>query len=215
MRISRSVPLIAISLLAAAPASAQAVRYRLEPGETRISFDASATMGRFSGRARRTSGWAEVGDATTLAGTRGEIHVDAASFGTGVALRNRHLRDEMETEKYPWIRFVLDRVEPSSRGGAATLHGRLTIKATTREVAIPAMIGLAGDTLVVDGQLPAKFTEYGMRPPSRLGGATRVRDDLLLRFHAVFVRADARSSAPRKPSRTLAMDPPGAPHRPR
>ncbi|HEU4453079.1 MAG TPA: YceI family protein [Longimicrobium sp.] len=190
MRISRSIPILAVSLLAAAPAAGQAVRYELVPGETRVSFDASATMGRFSGTARRTSGWADVGDTATFAGTRGEIHVDAASFGTGVALRNRHLRDEMETKKHPWIRFVLDRVAPSDRPGAVTLHGRLTIKAATREVAIPATVTRSEGTITVDGQLPAKFTEYGMRPPSRLGGATRVRDDLLLRFHAVFRRAD-------------------------
>lgn len=194
MRIPRPAALFAVTILAAAsPLSAQAVRHELDREATRISFDASATMGKFSGRAQRFGGWADVGDTTTFAGTRGEIHVDAASFGTGVALRNRHLRDEMETERYPFIRFVLDRVTPSDRasdrGRAVTLHGRLTIKAATREVEIPATVVRDGGAIVVDGQLPVKFTEYGMRPPTRLGGATRVRDDLTLRFHAVFRRA--------------------------
>lgn len=194
MRISRSAIVIAASL-AIAPVStdAQAARYELDSEATRISFDASATMGKFSGRAQRVGGWADVGDTATFAGTRGEIHVDAASFGTGVALRNRHLRDEMETERYPFITFVLDRVAPSNRavdaGRAVTLHGRLTIKAATREVEIPATVTRGGGAIIVDGQLPAKFTEYGMRPPSRLRGATRVRDDLTLRFHAVFRRS--------------------------
>ncbi|HEX8691988.1 MAG TPA: YceI family protein [Longimicrobium sp.] len=190
----RSIPLCTAVLLAAAadPAAAQ-TRYELVPAETRVSFDASATMGRFSGRAQRVSGWVDVGDAETLAGTRGEVSVDAGSFGTGIALRNRHLRDEMEVERYPWIRFVLERVTPSggaAEGGrAVTLHGRLTIKAATREVEIPATVTQSDGTLTVDGQLPAKFTEYGMRPPTRMGGMTRVRDELTLRFHVVFRRA--------------------------
>jgi polyisoprenoid-binding protein YceI len=195
MRISRPAALFAASMLtAASPLTGQAVRYELDREATRISFDASATMGKFSGRAQRVGGWADVGDTATFAGTRGEIHIDAASFGTGVALRNRHLRDEMETERYPFIRFALDSVAPtrlsmSAVGRTVTLHGRLTIKAATREVAFPAVVTRAGGAIIVDGQLPAKFTEYGMRPPTRLGGATRVRDDLTLRFHAVFRRA--------------------------
>lgn len=186
MRCSLSAVVI-VSVAWAAPVTAQPVRYELAPAETRIGFDASATMGRFSGRASRVSGWADVTDSLTFAGTRGEVHVDAASFGTGIALRNRHLRDEMEVERYPWIRFVLTGATPAEDGGV-TLRGRLTIKATTREVAIPATVSRAGGAITVDGRLPVKFTEYGMRPPTRMAGMARVRDDLVLHFHAVFRR---------------------------
>ncbi|HYJ79640.1 MAG TPA: YceI family protein [Longimicrobiaceae bacterium] len=183
-----ALPLLVASLAAPAGGRAQATRYELAPAESRIGFDASATMGRFGGRASRVSGWADVADSLTLAGTRGEVHVDAASFGTGIALRNRHLRDEMEVGRYPWIRFVLTNVTPS-QGGGAMLQGRLTIKAETREVSIPATVARADGAITLDGRLPVKFTEYGMRPPSRMAGMTRVRDDLVLHFHAVFRRA--------------------------
>jgi polyisoprenoid-binding protein YceI len=185
----RPIPVLVTALAAwTAPAAAQPVRHELAPAESRVGFDASATMGRFSGRAERVSGWADVGDSLTFAGTRGEVHVDAASFGTGIALRNRHLRDEMEVARYPWIRFVLTGTTPAP-GGRVTLHGRLTIKAATREVAIPATVSRADGAITVDGRLPIKFTEYGMRPPTRMAGMTRVRDDLVLHFHAVFRRA--------------------------
>lgn len=189
------VPMFAVLSFAAAPtAGAQADRFMLDSVETRVWFEARASMGRFNGTARRVSGWAEAGSLPGFAGGRGEITVDAASFGTGVALRNRHLRGELETERYPTIRFVVDRVERAEmqmRSGEpvlVTLHGRLTIRDVTREVAIPAQVRRHDAGFAVDGSLATKFTDWGMQPPSQMGGLARVRDDLTLRFHAVFRR---------------------------
>ena len=41
----------------------------------------------------------------TRAGTRWQIDVGAGSFRTGVALRNQHLRNEMEVDRYPLRAF--------------------------------------------------------------------------------------------------------------
>src|SRR5215207_5181350 len=65
VRISRSAALLAalcVHMAMPEPTDARAVRYELDREATRISFDASATMGRFSGRAQRVNGWADVGD---------------------------------------------------------------------------------------------------------------------------------------------------------
>lgn len=174
--------------LASTPAAAQAVRYELVPAQTRVWFDADATMGHFQGTAGQVSGWADVPQAATAGGARGEVNVGAASFRTGIALRNQHLRNELQSERYPFIRFVLERTEAGT-GSAVTLHGRLVVKDHLTEVAIPATAVCADGVLTVDGSLPTKFTALGMRPPTRMGGLTRVRDDLTLRFHAVFRRA--------------------------
>jgi polyisoprenoid-binding protein YceI len=193
MPIFRRIPLALLLIVPQSISAQAATRYELVPAETRVWFDADATMGRFRGLAQRVSGWAVAGDTTSLGGARGEIVVDAASFGTGVALRNRHLRTEMDTERYPNVSFALDRVTLSERavplGRAVTLHGRLTVKGNTRQVQIPAAIRFPDGGVVVDGDLATKFTELGMQPPTRMGGLTKVRDDLHLRFHAVFRRA--------------------------
>lgn len=170
-----------------ASAPTQAVRYELVPAPSRVWFDASATMGRFQGVAQEVSGWADVSDTVAYGGTRGQIDVGAASFHTGVALRNQHLRNEMEVERYPFVRFVLEGATPRE-AGALTLRGRLIVKDHATPVTIPTRLTRANGEVVLDGELPTKFTDLGMRLPTRMGGLTRVRDDFVIHFHAVFRR---------------------------
>ena len=177
--------LAAVSL--APTVHAQAIRYALVPAQSRVWFDASATMGRFQGVAQQVSGWADVTDTVAYGGTRGQIDVGAGSFRTGVALRNQHLRNEMEVERHPFVRFILEGSTPGE-AGALVLRGRLVVKDRSTSVTIRARAARANGDVVLDGELPTKFTELGMRPPTRMGGLTRVRDDFVIHFHAVFRR---------------------------
>jgi polyisoprenoid-binding protein YceI len=144
-------------------------------------------MGRFQGVAQQVSGWADVSDTVAYGGTRGQIDVGAGSFRTGVALRNQHLRNEMEVERHPFVRFILEGATPGE-AGALVLRGRLVVKDRSTPVTIRARATRANGDVVLDGELPTKFTELGMRPPTRMGGLTRVRDDFVIHFHAVFRR---------------------------
>jgi polyisoprenoid-binding protein YceI len=181
-----------LALLSATPLfvtalCAQTVRYELVPTQSRVWFEASATMGRFQGVAQQVGGWADVSDSVSYAGTRGQIDVGAGSFRTGVALRNQHLRNEMEVERYPFVRFVLEGASPGA-AGVLELRGRLVVKDHSTPVTIRARTARTDGAVVLDGELPTKFTELGMRPPTRMGGLTRVRDDFVIHFHAVFRR---------------------------
>jgi polyisoprenoid-binding protein YceI len=144
-------------------------------------------MGRFQGVAGQVSGWADVTDTVAYGGTRGQIDVGAGSFRTGVALRNQHLRNEMEVERHPFVRFILEGATPGE-AGVLVLRGRLVVKDRSTPVTIRARATRANGDVVLDGELPTKFTELGMRPPTRMGGLTRVRDDFVIHFHAVFRR---------------------------
>jgi hypothetical protein len=68
------------------------------------------------------------------------------------------------------------------------LHGTLVVKDRPTAVSVPASVTRGGGTITVDGSLPTRFTALGMQPPSRMAGMARVRDPLVLRFHAVFRR---------------------------
>jgi polyisoprenoid-binding protein YceI len=188
-RLDLRVPLLAFAASAlASPMAAQAVRYELVPAQSRVWFDASATMGRFQGVAQQVSGWADVSDTVTFAGTRGQVDVGAASFRTGIALRNQHLRNELEAERYPFVRFVLEGASPGEAAGTLLLRGRLTVKDRATPVTIPVRVSRADGAVVLEGELPTKFTELGMRPPTRMGGLTRVRDDFVIHLRATFRR---------------------------
>jgi polyisoprenoid-binding protein YceI len=174
-------------LLAGQPIMAQtAHRMALDPAQSRVWFEAGSTLGAFRGTAERVSGWAEAPDATRWAGAGGHIQVEVASVGTGISLRNRHLRGYMEADRYPTVVFDLERVRPRGENARdVVLVGRLTLRGNTRSVEIPATIQ-STDPLVVDGRLETRFTEFGMEPASRMGGLTKVRDPIVFGFHAVF-----------------------------
>ena len=114
----------------------------------------------------------------------GRVEVDAGSFGTGIALRNRHLRAHLQAERFPRILFTLERAERRGEQGII-LFGTLTIHGVTRTVEIPAAI-TENRPLILDGALQTRFTDWGMSPPSQLGGLARVRDPITLHFHAEF-----------------------------
>jgi polyisoprenoid-binding protein YceI len=68
-----------------------------------------------------------------------EVAIDAASIDTGTAQRDNHLRsaDFFDVEKFPELRFRSTRVEDVG-GGRLRVIGELTIRDTTREVALDA-----------------------------------------------------------------------------
>lgn len=71
-----------------------------------------------------------------------EVTIDAASIDTRVEQRDAHLRspDFLDVEKYPTITFKSRRVEGAhaTEGDRFKLVGDLTIRDTTREVALEA-----------------------------------------------------------------------------
>ena len=68
-----------------------------------------------------------------------EVTIDAASIDTGTAQRDTHLRsaDFFDVEKFPELRFRSTRVEDVGNGRLRVL-GELTIRDTTREIALDA-----------------------------------------------------------------------------
>jgi polyisoprenoid-binding protein YceI len=164
-------------------------RYQLAAAGSRISFDADATLGGFQGTARKVTGWVETAE-PNFSAARGAIEVDAASFETGIGMRDRHLRETLETNVHPLIRFVLDSARyerTDSTGNWYRLHGALTIRSATRRPDIVARVSPHGDTIVVQGQLATRFTEFALKPPSKLLGTAKVKDAFTIRFDCTFV----------------------------
>lgn len=178
---------------AAGAAQQPARRYRLEPAATTLWFEARATLGAFRGSTHMVSGWAEVSDTATYAGARGVVEMRVATLRTGIGLRDRHLRADMQADQFPLVVFRLDSTEAASEALAGApartlrLRGQLQVKATTRPLDFPAVLEVRGDTLRVSGRFPLRFTDFGMQPPTRIFGTARVRDELVVGFQAAFL----------------------------
>jgi polyisoprenoid-binding protein YceI len=183
----------------ATPASAQRIRMTLDTARSGVWFDAHATLGSFTGRARNFRGRVELADTVNPAEARGEVEVDVASIGTGIGARDGHLRDEMQADRFPVVRFTLAGTEPAGTdltapfAGAGELprrslllRGELTVRDQTREISIPALVRFTADSAYVRGRVPVRFTDFGMKPPSRFLGLAKVDDELLLAFEVVF-----------------------------
>ncbi len=178
-----------------AGAQQMAPRYVLLESNSRIWFEARATLGSFQGVAGEVHGWARFTDRDRLEGASAEVRIGVASFRTGNGTRDRHLRETMEVDSFPHIVWRLMRaraVSAEDDGRAAVeLSGTLTIKGTTREVVIPTELVFLDDTVRASGSLPIRLTDYGIPPPRRVIGIVRMSNDLVLRFDAAFVGENA------------------------
>jgi polyisoprenoid-binding protein YceI len=93
------------------------------------------------GRFASWSGKVEL-DSDDLTRSRAVVEIDAASIDTGVADRDQHLRspDFFDVAQFPELRFESTRMEHAG-GNRYTLHGKLTIRDVTRDVALDVEYG--------------------------------------------------------------------------
>lgn len=154
-----------------------------------LSFTGHSTVGDFVGTTTAVSGGV-TGNAE-LANARGWVEAPITTLSTGNGLRDRDLRATMDVAKYPTMRFELAGVTIESSAAPSdtvtgALHGALTIHGVTRDVAIPATLIAAADTIDVSGAFPVDLTDYKVGGLTRLFGTLRVRRTIDVRFHVRF-----------------------------
>src|SRR5258708_15071849 len=68
-----------------------------------------------------------------------DVSVGAATIHTGNEMRDEHLRKEsyFDVQKYPRIRFVSTHIAAGDSKGSYLISGKLTIKATTKDISFP------------------------------------------------------------------------------
>ncbi|MBI5638733.1 MAG: YceI family protein [Nitrospinae bacterium] len=170
------------------PPSSPAAAYSIGPNSS-ASYEAYAkvfflvpnTIGGTSGKV--------TGTISLDGAVNGRVIIDAASFTSGIDRRDAHIREILQTGTYPTIVFNLIAIEPLSPSdpstftGEKTVRGALTIRGVTRDVSFPVTINLEGMSLVIDGAVEVKYTDFGMEPPTLGGIVKRADDRLLLKAH--------------------------------
>lgn len=177
-----------LALLGAGSAAAQAGP--VAAGTVRegsLSFDGKATLGDFTGITTTVAG--TVDSAASLAEARGWVEAPVKTLVTGNNHRDRDLNKSMESDKYPAIRFELDRVELGSVEAdslPAQLHGRLMLHGVTRDVTLPATLWIRPGSARVTTSFPLNLKDYGIRGLTKLLGTLRMNEHIVVHVDVTF-----------------------------
>lgn len=152
-----------------------------------LSFDGRATAGDFTGTTTTVTG-ALVG-AATLATATGWVEAPVVTLKTGKDRRDRDLNKSMESEKYPTLRFELDRVEAGA-GPAdslpAVLHGRMVLHGVTRDVVLPSTLHFSPTGVRVHSSFPLNLKDYRIGGLSKAFGLLKMYEDIVVHVDVTF-----------------------------
>lgn len=153
-----------------------------------LSFDASATLGDFTGTTTTMTGQMTGGD---LAQVQGWVEAPVATLKTGNGRRDRDLNKSMETEQYPTMRFDLAGATLEGMRGdtlAVTLSGRLSIHGVTRDVALPAILLPALGSLHLHSDFPLDVKDYEVGGLSKMLGMLRMNSHIVVHVDLTFAQ---------------------------
>ena len=173
---------VALVVLLTASLGAQA--YKVDKSKVVVTCPLTVG-GSFEARAA-----AVTGEIRSVAGNRleGRLQVDLRSIETGIALRDRHMKENyLEVGKPGFDRATLERIQLERMTGSTPFTGMLTLHGHQRPVAGTATLQETRDGLHVEAEFPVRLAEFAIAEPTYLGvGVTpevRVRVRLNV-FHA-------------------------------
>ena len=173
--------LLVMGALALGAGVARAADFVVKPGgENKVVFISKATVEGFEGKTRQLEGHlvldpANLGDTVSV-----HLEVDLASLDTGIAKRNKHMRENhLETAKYP--KAVFDGISVRGPAGAklapgnpATLdvEGTFTLHGVSRRLRILVQAGYdpkpAGARITFHATFPVTLADYAISRPEFL-----------------------------------------------
>lgn len=149
--------------------------------EGTLAFDGRASAGDFTGRTSDVTG--QLQGAATLAEVSGWVEAPVRSLVTGNDKRDRDLNKSMESDRYPALRFELERVEPGAGPTdslPATLVGRMILHGVTREVELPATLRFQEGGVRVTSDFPLNLKDYRIGGLSKLLGLLRMDEHIVV-----------------------------------
>jgi polyisoprenoid-binding protein YceI len=157
-------------VLLAAPSRAEERVLTLDPARTAVRITLAATLHTVEGSARLLAG--EIRFPPEGGAARGTVRVDARSFATGIARRDRTMHAEvLESERFPEIVFRPDRLSVTrvdgSRGDVG-LEGEIDIHGTTRRLVIPASVEVDGRAVRLRARFAIPYVAWGMKDVSNV-----------------------------------------------
>jgi polyisoprenoid-binding protein YceI len=163
----KRMPRLFVPLLALVFVSATNARpLQVDHAASEITFEARATMHRFSGTAESWTLDVDVSaDGSQPKAARLVLELDGLK--TGNESRDEEMMRWMERAEYPTIEFVLTGI--ASREGGYTATGDLTLHGVSRPISIPVSISGEGGRWSLEGRVAIDHREYGLKQFRKLG----------------------------------------------
>jgi polyisoprenoid-binding protein YceI len=153
-------------------------RWSILPNLSRVGFDAKSTLHDFSGSTQRVEGELVANLARPEVGCKGKVTVDATALDSGEAARDEDMRASLDVRGHPELTFEWTGFETGSSDATAMktsgkVLGKLTIRGTSRELAMPVRISVdASKRVAVEGEVEIRMSDFGVAPPRKLGVLT-------------------------------------------
>lgn len=159
--------------------------FELRPsGISRVSFTSDAPLETVEGLSTQTTGSFTVDLGNPGARLEGRVQIPVASLGTGVAMRDEHLRSAnwLDAAHHPNITFELVRTSiralAPGRTARGNVVGRLTLHGQTREITVPVearfipldprehagmdQMGINANMLRIKGTMRINLSDFGV-----------------------------------------------------
>jgi polyisoprenoid-binding protein YceI len=202
--ISAQAPAPAAQVPGSRPAQAPlgANQWRIDANHSAANFSVRHMMvSTVRGRLGRISGTIEY-DGKDVRSVKADVTIDVTGIDTQNAKRDGHLRsgDFFDAANHPSVTFKSKRVEPGS-AGAFKLIGDLTIRGTTKEVALdveapsPMVKGQGGLVTGTIATTRVKRLEYGLKYNSMVEAGPVVGDEVTITIDLEIGRSSAPGTA--------------------
>lgn len=108
------------------------------------------------------------------------VVIPVTKLDCGNGKMNEHMSNALKAERNANIEFALASYKVN--GTTATLIGTLTMAGVEKEIQIPATILTEGELVRVKAVVPLNMKEWGIKPPSLMMGAMKVKENVTVGF---------------------------------
>ncbi len=124
-----------------------------------------------------------------------EVRIAVAGLKSGESGLDKNMRKAMSADQFPEVVYKLGHYEMTKGGSEGVLNakaaGELTIAGRTKPVTIDVEFRLGQDAAALKGSYTLEMSDYGIKPPTLMLGAIKVRDPVTIRFDLLLKPADA------------------------
>jgi hypothetical protein len=125
----------------------------------------------------------------------GKMQVNVHYFDCQNTMMTKDLQKTLKADLFPYmtIRFISFDKDPGSLKKNEVIKGQVEIElaGTKKRMDVHYMVNKISTTRkVLTGTREILFTDFNLKPPSKLGGTIRVRDELQVEFEVEMVRVN-------------------------